>query len=242
MSTRCTIISSRTIHKPFTKQLYGVLRLPGDVCASLFPINSCSITRQRAVRGAMVKTRRQKVRWYLVAHNCPHAPTPQETSTEPTTPAPKRAIAQKQQEKPAPKRVKKAAGKKSASKPPPAAANTAQELADPPKQAVSTPAALFARFATNDIIDPSGVEALCEALGVDASDRRVLLLAWRTNAQRMGYFERDEWLAGAMLPPFLVQYSCCHPSTCFTARYGCTARDQRRVPARCTGRARRAHA
>lgn len=41
------------------------------------------------------------------------------------------------------------------------------------------------------------MEALCTELHLDVSDRRILLLAWKTAAQRMGFFEQQEWLAGA---------------------------------------------
>lgn len=41
-----------------------------------------------------------------------------------------------------------------------------------------------------------GVERLCEALQMEADDRRILLLAWRTQAKRMGFFEMSEWLQG----------------------------------------------
>jgi DCN1-like protein 4/5 len=45
------------------------------------------------------------------------------------------------------------------------------------------------------------VERLCSDLGLEPSDRRVLLLAWRMGAKRMGYFARDEFAAGmASLP------------------------------------------
>lgn len=47
---------------------------------------------------------------------------------------------------------------------------------------------------------PSGVEALCADLGLDPTDRRVLLLAWAARAARMGYFSRAELSrAGATL-------------------------------------------
>ena len=47
---------------------------------------------------------------------------------------------------------------------------------------------------------PPGVEALCADLGLDPSDRRVLLLAWAARAARMGYFSRPELSrAGAAL-------------------------------------------
>ena len=45
-------------------------------------------------------------------------------------------------------------------------------------------------------ISPAGVEKLCEALKLDPSDVHVLVLAWLLDASQMGYFSRDEWMAG----------------------------------------------
>jgi len=42
----------------------------------------------------------------------------------------------------------------------------------------------------------AGTERLCRDLGLDPSDRKVLLLAWKLRAQRMGYFSRQEWSQG----------------------------------------------
>lgn len=45
-------------------------------------------------------------------------------------------------------------------------------------------------------IGPEGIEKLCSALGVDPTDVLVLVLAWILNAGQMGYFTREEWVAG----------------------------------------------
>ena len=45
-------------------------------------------------------------------------------------------------------------------------------------------------------IGPEGIEKLCTALGVNPDDVLVLVLAWLLGAGQMGYFSRDEWLAG----------------------------------------------
>lgn len=47
-------------------------------------------------------------------------------------------------------------------------------------------------------ICPEGVERLCQALELDPSDVLVLVFAWKLGAKRMGYFLREEWLAGGV--------------------------------------------
>lgn len=58
--------------------------------------------------------------------------------------------------------------------------------------------ALFEKYkdGDSDDIGPVGVERLCSDIGVDPSDRKVLLLAWKMGAERMGYFSRVEFLRG----------------------------------------------
>ncbi|CAL8462542.1 g2075 [Coccomyxa elongata] len=58
--------------------------------------------------------------------------------------------------------------------------------------------ALFSSYkdATEDSIGPEGVEKLCSDLKVDPSSRQVLLLSWKMEAQRMGYFSREEFSRG----------------------------------------------
>eukprot|EP00243_Klebsormidium_subtile_P010812 TRINITY_DN5900_c0_g1_i2.p1 TRINITY_DN5900_c0_g1~~TRINITY_DN5900_c0_g1_i2.p1 ORF type:complete len:235 (-),score=37.53 TRINITY_DN5900_c0_g1_i2:345-1049(-) len=57
--------------------------------------------------------------------------------------------------------------------------------------------ALFAHYADDEAdIGPTGVEKLCDDLGISTTDIRILLLAWRLKASRMGYFSRDEWRQG----------------------------------------------
>ena len=43
----------------------------------------------------------------------------------------------------------------------------------------------------------AGIEAFCKDLGLDPSDRKILILAWKMGAKRMGYFTRDEFCYGA---------------------------------------------
>ncbi|KAK8645150.1 hypothetical protein V6N13_118999 [Hibiscus sabdariffa] len=43
---------------------------------------------------------------------------------------------------------------------------------------------------------PEGIEALCSDLGVDYTDVRILMLAWKLKAEKQGYFTQDEWQTG----------------------------------------------
>ncbi|KAE8675821.1 ATPase 6 family protein [Hibiscus syriacus] len=43
---------------------------------------------------------------------------------------------------------------------------------------------------------PEGIEALCADLGVDYTDVRILMLAWKLKAEKQGYFTQDEWQSG----------------------------------------------
>ncbi|KAL8223456.1 hypothetical protein R6Q57_018931 [Mikania cordata] len=56
----------------------------------------------------------------------------------------------------------------------------------------------FASYANASIgmIDPEGVEKLCSDLCVEHTDVRVLMLAWKMNAKKQGYFTQDEWRTG----------------------------------------------
>ncbi|KAJ8560774.1 hypothetical protein K7X08_022634 [Anisodus acutangulus] len=43
---------------------------------------------------------------------------------------------------------------------------------------------------------PEGIEALCSDLGVDHTNVRILMLAWKMKAEKQGYFTQDEWRKG----------------------------------------------
>ncbi|GER51861.1 defective in cullin neddylation protein [Striga asiatica] len=43
---------------------------------------------------------------------------------------------------------------------------------------------------------PEGIEALCSDLEVDYNDIKILILAWKMDAQKQGYFTQDEWRRG----------------------------------------------
>ncbi|KAF5191783.1 Defective in cullin neddylation protein, partial [Thalictrum thalictroides] len=57
---------------------------------------------------------------------------------------------------------------------------------------------LFYSYANKSlgVIDPEGIESLCSDVGVDYTDVRILMLAWKMNAERQGYFTLDEWRKG----------------------------------------------
>lgn len=46
------------------------------------------------------------------------------------------------------------------------------------------------------MIDPEGIESLCSDLGVDHTDVRILMFAWKLKAEKQGYFTLDEWRTG----------------------------------------------
>lgn len=57
---------------------------------------------------------------------------------------------------------------------------------------------LFDLYANQSLglIDPEGIEALCSDVGVDHTDVRILMLAWKMKAEKQGYFSKDEWRTG----------------------------------------------
>lgn len=52
------------------------------------------------------------------------------------------------------------------------------------------------KSSTNPIIGPSGVEIFCKDLGVEPEDIVMLVIAWRLEAENMGYFKLNEWKTG----------------------------------------------
>eukprot|EP00286_Rhodomonas_abbreviata_P015188 CAMPEP_0181320610 /NCGR_PEP_ID=MMETSP1101-20121128/18219_1 /TAXON_ID=46948 /ORGANISM="Rhodomonas abbreviata, Strain Caron Lab Isolate" /LENGTH=222 /DNA_ID=CAMNT_0023428333 /DNA_START=12 /DNA_END=680 /DNA_ORIENTATION=+ len=73
----------------------------------------------------------------------------------------------------------------------PAAAASKPSAADPIM-------ALFERYKEpeEDRIGPEGVLSLCSDMKIEATDVKVLILAWQLNAQTQGYFTRNEWKQG----------------------------------------------
>ncbi|CAI9780023.1 unnamed protein product [Fraxinus pennsylvanica] len=57
---------------------------------------------------------------------------------------------------------------------------------------------LFYSYTNNssDTIEPEGIESLCSDLEVDHTDVRILMLAWKMQAKKQGYFTREEWRRG----------------------------------------------
>lgn len=57
---------------------------------------------------------------------------------------------------------------------------------------------LFEKYkeSTDEVIGPNGIEALCGDLAVQPEDVVTLVLAWRLNAADMGYFTKEEFMAG----------------------------------------------
>ncbi|TSN30183.1 DCN1-like protein 4 [Bagarius yarrelli] len=50
--------------------------------------------------------------------------------------------------------------------------------------------------ACDDVVGPEGMEKFCEDIGVEPENVVMLVLAWKLNAQSMGYFTLQEWLKG----------------------------------------------
>ncbi|XP_074275877.1 uncharacterized protein LOC141599684 [Silene latifolia] len=46
------------------------------------------------------------------------------------------------------------------------------------------------------MIDPEGIEALCSDMEMDHTDVRILILAWKMQAEKQGYFTLEEWRKG----------------------------------------------
>ncbi|KAI3684343.1 hypothetical protein L6452_33566 [Arctium lappa] len=57
---------------------------------------------------------------------------------------------------------------------------------------------LYYAYANNlsGMIDPEGIESLCSDLEVDHTDVRILMLAWKMQAEKQGYFTLEEWRRG----------------------------------------------
>ncbi|KAK6915113.1 Potentiating neddylation domain, partial [Dillenia turbinata] len=57
---------------------------------------------------------------------------------------------------------------------------------------------LFYTYAngSSGLIDPEGIETLCSDIEVDYTDVRILMLAWKMQAEKQGYFTLEEWRRG----------------------------------------------
>lgn len=54
---------------------------------------------------------------------------------------------------------------------------------------------LFYSYAntSSGVIDPEGIVSLCSDLEVEHTDVRILMLAWKMQAEKQGYFTLEEW-------------------------------------------------
>ncbi|MCD7471021.1 hypothetical protein HAX54_011284 [Datura stramonium] len=50
--------------------------------------------------------------------------------------------------------------------------------------------------ASSGMIDPEGIEFLCSDLEVEHTDVRILMLAWKMQSEKQGYFSLNEWRKG----------------------------------------------
>ncbi|KAJ4709644.1 Defective in cullin neddylation protein [Melia azedarach] len=55
---------------------------------------------------------------------------------------------------------------------------------------------MFDKYANDGIIDPDGIMTLCKDLEMEYTDVRILMLAWKLQAAKLGYFTKDEWQTG----------------------------------------------
>ncbi|XP_027771318.1 DCN1-like protein 4 [Solanum pennellii] len=57
---------------------------------------------------------------------------------------------------------------------------------------------LFHTYASSSsgMIDPEGIEFLCSDLEVEHTDVRILMLAWKMQSEKQGYFSLNEWRKG----------------------------------------------
>ncbi|KAJ3085641.1 DCN1-like protein 4 [Quaeritorhiza haematococci] len=49
---------------------------------------------------------------------------------------------------------------------------------------------------SEDTIGPEGIEKFCQEVGLDLEGITVLIIAWKLEARRMGYFTKAEWING----------------------------------------------
>ncbi|GAY56727.1 hypothetical protein CUMW_174110 [Citrus unshiu] len=54
----------------------------------------------------------------------------------------------------------------------------------------------FDKYANGGIIDPDGIVTLCKDLELEYTECRILMLAWKLKAVKLGYFTQDEWETG----------------------------------------------
>ncbi|XP_049488028.1 DCN1-like protein 4 isoform X4 [Panthera uncia] len=67
---------------------------------------------------------------------------------------------------------------------------------------------------TDDIVGPEGMEKFCEDIGVEPENVVMLVLAWKLDAQNMGYFTLQEWLKGMTSLQFVCSASVWMAAMC----------------------------
>nr|GMD32660.1 DCN1-like protein 4 [Ipomoea batatas] len=85
---------------------------------------------------------------------------------------------------------------RSASSSPPSSPDTVSSEEDMELERIDK---LFYTYANDSsgLIEPEGIENLCSHLGVAHTDIKMLMLAWKMQAGRQGYFTLEEWRNGA---------------------------------------------
>nr|KAF6464755.1 defective in cullin neddylation 1 domain containing 5 [Rousettus aegyptiacus] len=48
----------------------------------------------------------------------------------------------------------------------------------------------------DEVVGPEGMEKFCEDIGVEPENIIMLVLAWKLEAESMGFFTKEEWLKG----------------------------------------------
>jgi len=83
---------------------------------------------------------------------------------------------------------------------PPVQQSSKAEIADSKGFSVKKVEELFDKYkekeSDEEQIGPEGIEQLCKDINVDPEDVLVLVLAWYLNAQRMGFFSKEEFTTG----------------------------------------------
>lgn len=59
-----------------------------------------------------------------------------------------------------------------------------------------TVCARYTGMITHGFSGPEGIERLCKDIGVEPENITMLVIAWKMNARRMGFFTLQEWLKG----------------------------------------------
>uniref|UniRef100_UPI0037E84FF4 DCN1-like protein 4 isoform X3 n=1 Tax=Semicossyphus pulcher TaxID=241346 RepID=UPI0037E84FF4 len=58
------------------------------------------------------------------------------------------------------------------------------------------PHTCLSKIGCDEVVGPEGMEKFCEDIGVEPENVVMLVLAWKLDAQSMGYFTLQEWLRG----------------------------------------------